>query len=149
MTILESQIESSLPLTYDENGETRGYFTGQKKSLTIATNYSIWEGRRGYVIAEYMVRGDPSGKESLYVSERTIGAEAKTETVLLKDCDLIEFDYLEKGLTKEDTKWVEQWGTTETEPGTVDIVPGRIRVHVRYRTWDHSVVIPVRVGAAT
>jgi len=137
--IMEGQIQSSLPLTFDDEGEPVEYFAGERKSLTVATNYSIWEGRKGYVVAQYVVRNDQSGKESLYVSETIIGTEGKNETVLLKDCDLIEFAYLEKGLTKESTKWVDQWSNADTGPE-------RIRVRVRSGTWDYSLVIPVRAG---
>jgi general secretion pathway protein J len=140
--IMEGQIQSLLPLTFDAEGERKGYFAGEKKSLTMATNYSIWKGRRGYVIAEYVVKEGPSGKESLYASEKTVGTEAKSETVLLNDCDVIEFGYLEKGLTKEEAKWVDQW--TSQDAG-----PERIKVHLKYQTWDYSLVIPVRVGGVT
>jgi type II secretion system protein J len=139
ISIMEGQIQSSLPLTFDDGGERREYFVGERKSLTVATNYSIWEGRKGYVVAQYAVRSEQSGKESLYASETIIGTEGKNETVLLKDCELIEFAYFEKGLTKEDTKWVDQWSNTDTGPE-------RIRVRVRSGNWDYSLVIPVRVG---
>jgi general secretion pathway protein J len=139
ISIMEGQIQSSLPLTFDDGGERKEYFMGERKSLTVASNYSIWEGRKGYVVAQYIVKNEQSGKESLYASETIIGTEGKNETVLLKDCDLIEFAYLEKGLTKESTKWVDQWSNTDTGPE-------RIRVRVRSGTWDYSLVIPVRVG---
>jgi general secretion pathway protein J len=139
MMILEGQIQSSLPLTFDEGGETKSYFVGTRKALTLATNYSIWEGRKGYVVAEYAVKDEPSGKESLEVAERTIGTERKLQAVLLENCDAIEFEYLEKGLTEGDTKWISDWSDEEKSPE-------RIRVHIRYRAWDYSLVIPVRVG---
>jgi general secretion pathway protein J len=140
--IMESQIQSSLPLIVSEGGEKSTYFSGGRKALTMATNYSAWDGRRGYLIAAYAVTDDQSGKESLSVSENTVGTEAKSETLLLKDCDVIEFSYLEKGLTKEDTKWIEEWKSEETEPQ-------KIKVRIKYRGWDYSLVVPLRVHGAT
>jgi general secretion pathway protein J len=140
--ILEAQIQSSLPLSTTEQAETTSYFSGGRKALTIATNYSVWDGRRGYVVAEYTVRGEPSGKESLFVTEKTVGMETGSETVLLKDCDSVEFSYLEKGLAEEDAKWVEEWSTEDTGPE-------RIKISIRYRAWKYSLVIPVRVVSKT
>jgi general secretion pathway protein J len=145
VAIIESQIQSMLPLTYNSDAETISYFAGDKKTLTMATNYSIWEGKRGYVVAEYTVKQESSGKESLYVSESTLGTEAKSETALLKDCEVIEFAYLQKGLTEEETKWVDQWVTEDTG----NAGPERIRVHFKYRSWDYSFVVPVRAGVKT
>jgi hypothetical protein len=142
MGLIESQIQSSLPLTFEEDGETTRYFAGEKKALTIATNYSLWAGGKGYIIAEYTVRENPSGKEDLYVSERTVGTEAKTETVLLRDLDAIEFFYLDRGLSEEDKKWVEDWTDEEKEPD-------RVMVRVKQKAWDYSLVIPIRVGGET
>ncbi len=137
--IMEAQIQSSMPLADTENKEElKSYFKGEKKTLTVATNYSIWDGRKGYLVADYRVETAPSGKETLLASERIIGTTATAETVLLKDYDLIEFNYLEKGLTTEETKWVEQWTREET-------VPDRVRLHLRFRGWDYSFVIPTRV----
>ena len=139
--ILESQIQSSLPLGVQEQGESHPYFSGGRKGLTVATNSSVWDGRRGYVVAEYVVRGEASGKESLFVTERSVGMEAGSETVLLKECDSVEFDYLEKGLTEDEAKWVGDWSSAEE-------APERIRVIIRYGPWNYSLVIPVRVGRA-
>jgi general secretion pathway protein J len=140
--ILEGQIQSSLPLVVKEDAQTKAYFSGGKKTLTLATNYSVRDGRRGYIVAEYTVRGDQSGKESLFLSERPVGAETGSEALLLKDCDSVEFGYLEKGLTEEEGKWVEEWSNDE-------VGPERIRVSIKLRDWGYSIVIPVRVGGGT
>jgi hypothetical protein len=142
LSIIDAQIQASIPLTFEEQGERKRYFIGEKKGLRLVTNYSIWAGRRGYVVTSYRIDYDAYGKQTLYASENVVGTTAMAETALLKGCDLIEFEYLEKGLTQGETKWVEQW--------TLDIpVPEKIRVHVRYRGWDHAVIIPTRVRGKT
>ena len=77
--VLDAQIQSHLPLAYEEEDYERYYFRGTNKTLRLATNYSIWSGGRGYVIVNYRVAaGDarrnwfscslcwPKGKWSLY-----------------------------------------------------------------------------------
>jgi prepilin-type N-terminal cleavage/methylation domain-containing protein len=140
--IISAQIQSSLPLTYDDNGNTKQYFEGDHKRMVLATNYSLLEGRKGYVVSEYVVKDDSSGKESLYSSENRMGTTSKSETLLLDGCDFVDFSYFEKGLTDSEDKWVEQWTST-------DATPEKIQVRFKYRGLDHSIVVPIRVRLAT
>ena len=86
--IIDSQIQSQILLTYrnEEAGEeTPGgyYFTGERDSLQISTNYSIWGGKRGYVIVTYNVLSEGTGKTALQASEHIIGVEETKDTTLL------------------------------------------------------------------
>jgi general secretion pathway protein J len=139
--IVSAQIESSTPLTFDDGGGTTGYFHGEHKGLTFATNYSLWEGARGYVIAEYSVRTE-AGKESLYASEHTVGIATKNETLLLPGCERIEFSYYRKGLTDQEDAWVDEWADT-------DVVPDKVRITFRHLGSDHSMTLPVRARGTT
>jgi len=140
--IVESQIQALLPLTVKEQAERKPNFSGDRKTLTISTNYSMWDGRKGYILAEYTVKSEASGRESLFLKEKPLGVETATEILLLKDCSSVEFAYLEKGLTKEDAKWIERWNSEET-------VPERIKIAIKFGAWNYSLVVPVRVGRET
>jgi prepilin-type N-terminal cleavage/methylation domain-containing protein len=138
--VVTAQIESFVPLTFDEDGETKAYFQGDRKALTLPTNYSLWVGSRGYVVAEYSVRAE-AGKESLYVAEHTVGTAGKNETLLLPSCERIEFAYYMKGLTVADDAWVEQW----TETGS----PEKVRITFTYLGRDYALTVPLRARGAT
>ena len=50
LNIIDSQIQSFVPLTYvSEDGTNKYYFSGERESMQFSTNYSIWGGERGYV----------------------------------------------------------------------------------------------------
>jgi hypothetical protein len=74
--IIDSQIQSQIPLTFEENGEKKYYFQGDKESLQFSTNYSLWGGQQGYVLVRYTVESDKTGKQFLAVSENIIGTNS-------------------------------------------------------------------------
>jgi type II secretory pathway component PulJ len=137
VSVIDAQIQSSMPLTFDEQGTRSNYFKGERYTLRFVTNYSLWGGRNGFVVVNYRVESDGRGKQTLIIGENVVGIGTPVETALLKDCDIIEFQYFEKGLTPDEAKWVDAWAQDLT-------VPERIWVHFRYRGWDHSVIIPTR-----
>ena len=55
LSIINAQIQSGLPVTFLDQGATKYYFKGDRNSLQLSTNYSIWGGQRGYVIVAYRV----------------------------------------------------------------------------------------------
>jgi general secretion pathway protein J len=136
--IIDSQIQSQIPLTYDEEGVRKYYFTGEKDSLQFATNYSIWGGQKGYVIVTYRVSSEGSGKPVLYASENIVGVEGSRETKLLDAFDNIYFEYFYKDPTAEEGNWVEQWTDSST-------IPEKIKVHLITGERDLSIIIPVRI----
>ena len=80
--IIDSQIQSYIPLKYEEDGNTKNYFKGEREFIQFSTNYSIWGGQRGYVVATYRVESDNSGKQFLSVSENVIGTAQNRATRL-------------------------------------------------------------------
>src|SRR4030042_1800886 len=48
LSLIDAQIQSQLPLTYEEARNRKYYFRGDGKALRFSTSYSIWSGRRGY-----------------------------------------------------------------------------------------------------
>ena len=117
LNIIDSQIQSLLPLTYDEEGTRKSHFTGSRESLQFSTNYSIWGVQKGYVIVSYNVSSEDTGKPVLYASENIVGMEDSRETKLLDSFDEIYFEYFYKDPTEEEGKWVEEWTDTVKIPG--------------------------------
>ncbi len=139
LSMIDSQIQSQIPLTYQEEEATKYYFTGERDSLQLSTNYSIWGGQKGYVIVTYSVSPEEEGKSVLYASENIVGVEETKETKLLDAFDDIYFEYFYKGPTDEVGNWVEQWTDTSK-------IPEKIKVHLMSGEKDLSLVIPVRIG---
>ena len=137
LNIIDSQIESEAPLTFNDDGETKLYFAGQRDSMRFATNYSIWGGESGYVVVNYKVEPDEDGKQSLSVSENVIGIDEERETKLFTGMDSIYFEYFYKGPTDENGSWVDTW-TEDT------LVPEKVKLHLVKGREDFSIIIPMR-----
>jgi|Deesub1362A_J573_1020465.scaffolds.fasta_scaffold00173_14 general secretion pathway protein J len=141
INIINSQVQSQVPLTYEEDGERRYYFEGNGESLQMATAYSIWNGQ-SICVVRYEVVSDEGDKKALKAYERIIrpseGAEDVMETELLSGADEIAFEYFYKGPTDEHGEWVDEW----PEEGTL---PDRLRLSISYNGSRFSMVIPVRV----
>jgi general secretion pathway protein J len=144
-SIIDAQIQSQILLTYqkeeaaEEETPEGYYFTGERDSLQLSTNYSIWGGQKGYVVVAYTVSSEGKGKTTLHASEHMVGVEETKETTLLDAFDDIYFEYFYKGPTDEVGNWVEQWTDTAT-------IPEKIRIHLIKGGKDLALVIPVRVG---
>ena len=137
LSIMDSQIQSQVPLSYDEGGGKKYHFRGDGKSLRLSTNYSIWDGGKGYVIVDYRVEADSAGNEILYASEEIPGIEGRRESRMI-DAAAISFDYFYKEPTEEEGKWLEA-----LPEGTA--IPEKIRLHVARKSGNLSLVFPVRV----
>src|SRR3990172_5022328 len=48
--VMDAQIQSHLPLTQAKDEFRKYYFRGDDKTMRVATSYSIWGGRQGFVI---------------------------------------------------------------------------------------------------
>jgi type II secretory pathway component PulJ len=138
ISAIDAQVESHIPLTYQDEGSKKYYFQGDKKSLRFSTNYSIWSGRQGYVIVTYKIEDDPGGQEFLSASEQVPGLEGRRESRLLK-ASLISFDYFLKESAEEQGNWVET-----LSDGLA--IPEKIRVHLTQGSKQSSLVFPVRAG---
>ncbi|MDD5712205.1 MAG: prepilin-type N-terminal cleavage/methylation domain-containing protein [Smithellaceae bacterium] len=93
LALMDAQLESQLPLTYTESGEKKYYFRGERDSLRVVSNYSMWNGSRCYVVATYRIAGDGRGGQNLYVSEQLFGVMPPRETLLLRSARDITFSY--------------------------------------------------------
>jgi len=138
LSIIDAQIQSQVPLTYEEEGNKLYYFRGEGKTLSFCTNYSIWGGQKGYVVVDYKVDRDNTGQEVLYAGERIPGLQGRRETRLMSASG-ISFEYYHKDLTEEQVKWMETLSS-----GTA--IPEKIRIHIMQGAKKFSLVFPVRVG---
>lgn len=139
--IVDSQIQSQIPLTFEENGEKKYYFQGEKESIQFATNYSLWGGQKGYVTVRYKVESDDTGKQFLAVSENIVGTDSSREARLFSAVDAIHFEYFFKGPTEEKGTWVDKWTDTSN-------VPEKVNLHIRYGEKDLSMIIPMRTSGS-
>ena len=137
LNIIDSQIQSAIPLTYDEEGIKKYYFKGEREFMQFSTNYSIWGGEKGYVITAYKVEPGDNGKQVLYASENIVGIEGKRKTKLFDTFEIIYFEYFFKDPTEEEGEWVEQWTDDVT-------IPEKVRLHLVEGTRDLSMIIPLR-----
>ena len=137
LSLIDSQIQSEIPLTIDEDGSRKYYFKGEKRTLLFPSNHSLWGGQMGYVVVTYSVVPDNRGKQTLWVSESIIGAENKIEAKLFESLDDISFQYFYKGPTDEQGSWVEQW-TDDTD------IPEKVSVRLVQGPRELSLVIPMR-----
>lgn len=134
--IIESQIMSEIPLSYEEDGNRRYYFQGEKDSVQFATTYSIWGNQKGYVLTSLKVGADSNGKRYLKAKESPLIGGIEAETVLFEGFDEIYFEYFYKDPTEEDGRWVREW----TEEGNM---PDRIRVVLISGRRDFSLILPL------
>jgi len=118
---LESQIHSAFSSTYDDQGEKKSRFVGEKDSLTFTSNYSIWRGVGGNSLVRYFIKTTEGGGDILYVEEQVLGTNAANEARLTKEYNSIKFEYyLENSV--DEAKWVEQWPEEEKK------LPRKIRI---------------------
>ncbi len=134
--IMDAQIQSQLPLTYEEEGVRINYFRGDKQTLRLATAHSLWGGRRGHVIVDYRVETGAGG-QSLMASEQTPGIEGSRETPLFTAVSEISFEYYHKDPAEEVGKWSGEWSDETT-------IPEAVRLYVRYGPKKYFFLFPVR-----
>lgn len=138
LALMDAQIQSQVPLTYEEDGKKRYYFSGDGKTLRFLTNHSIWGGQRGCVIVDYAVKADNTGKEVLYAGERVLGIEGRRDTRLI-DAAGISFEYFHKDPAEEQGKWLDMLSGES-------FIPEKVKVHILQGTKKLVLVFPVRVG---
>lgn len=134
--IIESQIMSEIPISYEEDGIKKYYFRGDKDHVQFTTTYSIRGGLRGYVLTTLSVDTDKGGKKLLKAKESPLISGIEAETLLFEGFDEIYFEYFYKDPTEEEGKWVSEW--TEDEN-----MPEKIRIGLKRAGRDFSLILPV------
>jgi general secretion pathway protein J len=137
--IIDSQIQSFSALSYnDDMGVKKYYFIGKRGLFQFSTNYSVWGGEKGYVVATYTVVPAENGKQVLFVTEHVVGLEQTRETKLFDHFDTIYFEYFYKDPTEETGNWVDEW--TEEES-----IPEKVRIHLVEGPKDLTLIVPLRI----
>ena len=146
ITILESQIQSEIPLTYYENAEKKYYFRGGRTFLDMATNYSLWGGEKGYVVVRYQVSQETDGRQTLWVKENIIGQENSRETRMLEQAAEFYFEYFIRDTSKdpqdEAGRWVDEWVDDAAVAATDKLE--KIKFHVRLEHSTLDWIIPLK-----
>ncbi|MBE0556374.1 MAG: prepilin-type N-terminal cleavage/methylation domain-containing protein [Proteobacteria bacterium] len=137
LSLIDAQIRSQLPLTYEAEGGRKYYFRGDGKTLRFPTSYSIWSGRKGYVIVDYRIEADGSGREFLSASEQVPGIEGQWNTPLL-EANGLSLDYFYRDPTEEEGTWRE---LLPEGP----IIPEKIRFRLTRGQEQLTLVFPVMV----
>jgi prepilin-type N-terminal cleavage/methylation domain-containing protein len=137
LTLIDSQVQSYIPLTYEDGENRKYYFKGERELMQFSSNYSIWGGEKGYVLVTYSVKSGDNGRQVLYASENVIGLEGTRETKLFDTFERIYFEYFFKDPTEEEGKWVEQW----TDDANT---PKKVKLHLIEGGRDLSLIIPLR-----
>jgi len=137
VSIFDAQIQSQIPLTYEEEGNKKYYFWGEPKNLRFATNYSVWGAQQGYLVVGYQIAPDNFGKEIMTATESVPGQEGHRDVRLI-EASSISFEYFRREPAEEQGRWVESMMEA-------DLIPERIRVHLTDGSKKLVLVFPVRV----
>lgn len=137
MSLISSQVQSQIPLTYDDEGEQKVYFKGSNDSLQFTTGYSLWGSNRGQVFVHYTVETDNNGKRFLKATEHLTALGREAGTRLFDNLDACSFSYFYKDPLEESGNWTEEWTDTLH-------VPHKVRLTFSYQQKDFSTIIPVR-----
>jgi prepilin-type N-terminal cleavage/methylation domain-containing protein len=135
LSILDSQLQSYMPLTYIEDGTEKPFFTGEKRFLRFATSYSVFRGVRGNALVEYRAESANGGYD-LNVMEGMLNTGFNKGTKLLEGFGDIYFEYLSESYPGEGF-WIEEW----TEEG----VPRLVRLHILGGRRNLLLYIVIRV----
>jgi len=136
--VIDAQVQSALPLLQNGDGVEKPFFSGGGESLSLATNYSLWGGEKGYVIVTYEVESEDNAKQALHITEQTYGIDNIQETTLLQACDEIRFFYFRHDMEGANEEWLEDW-TDETK------LPEKVMLVIRRGRTKTSLTMPLRV----
>lgn len=136
--VIDAQVQSCLPLRTEEGMEPQSSLKGQNDSLELATNYSLWKGRAGYVLAAYRIAPGEDGRQALSISEHTVGVEDLHEIRLLSGFDEMRFSYYATAAGESEGSWAETWAD-ET------LMPEKIRLVLKRGGRSMAMTIPLRV----
>lgn len=124
--IVMTQLQSSTPLTYDdEDGAKKYYLKGDATHLQFASNQSIWGGDKGCVIVSYRLESGDENRSILYASERSLDREEVQEVKLFDDLKTLSFSYFGRDATEEEGKWTEEWSDNTKYPEQIKVILSR------------------------
>ena len=138
VAILTAQLQSTVPLTYDEDGTKKSYFKGDAETLRFASGHSIWGENPETVIVSYRLELGGEGRWTLHAEEQGIGMEEIREeirkTALLDRMNQISFAYYGKGVAEEKGDWKTEW-TDDTS------IPEQVRITFRRDRQEETILV--------
>jgi type II secretory pathway pseudopilin PulG len=140
LDIIDAQLQSEVPLQYDEDDSRKFYFQGDMWSLQFPSTQSVRGSRSGCLLIAYQVFSEPGGP-ALYVYEQLMGMEEWSRTKLIDKADYIGFEYFSRDPAAGTESWTNAWN----EPSKL---PDKIRVSLRVNGRDLTRVFPLRARAA-
>ena len=151
VNLIEAQIESEISLSYEENGEKKYYFRGGRTTLDFSTNYSIWGGEKGFVVAGYRAVPEANGRWSLLARENIVGQENRREVRMLENLDEVRFEYFVRDTAKdprdEPGTWLEEWAEGADLPTSEKLE--KVRLFFRMNRKELAWIIPLRGRGGT
>ena len=140
VAILTAQLQSAVPLTYDEDGTKKSYFKGNAETLRFASGHSIWGENPETVIVSYRLELGGEGRSALHAEEQGIGMEEIREEIrkaaLFDRMSQISFAYYGKGVAEEKGDWKTEW-TDDTS------IPEQVRITFRRDRQEETILVPL------
>ncbi len=139
LDIMDAQLQSELPLQYDNDQGRRFHFRGDRWSLHFPSSHSVRGGRAGCMMVAYQVFSDPGmpGRSALYVYEKLMGIDEWSRVKLLDRIDYSGFEYFSPNPAAADESWLYEWNDPES-------LPEKIRITLRVDGRDLTRVFRFR-----
>ncbi|MBF0566542.1 MAG: prepilin-type N-terminal cleavage/methylation domain-containing protein [Nitrospirae bacterium] len=118
--LINSQLQSFVPLMYNDLGNKKYYFKGDEKSITFLTTVSIWGRHYGLILATYTVE-NKDGNHYLVAEEESLYSKESRTTVLLSGFKDISFNYLVKKATATESEWTQDIDYSDVAPDVVNL----------------------------
>ncbi|MBF0317680.1 MAG: type II secretion system protein [Nitrospirae bacterium] len=143
LRIIESQLQSFIPLKYGEVGKDGVYyFKGQEDSMSFVSSVSLWGRQGGIILVTYeVVRDRGNDTSSLVIQEESAYSGERRSTVLLKNFKEISFNFFTKKPADKDG----DWGRSVENS---DNVPLLISLFAESTNFKIELMVPVRARAS-
>ncbi|MHB8108953.1 MAG: prepilin-type N-terminal cleavage/methylation domain-containing protein [Syntrophorhabdaceae bacterium] len=138
-SLMDSQIQSAIPLSREDDEAGGFFFEGSADTVKFASNYSLLEGQRGYVIATYKAVSEGDAGYVFSVSENNIGVENSKDMRVIEGMREIRFEFFRKESESEgvEGQWVSEWAEER-------LFPRKIRISLTFPDRKIVLTIPVR-----
>ncbi len=132
--VIQSQIESFIPVMFRSDGKRFYYFEADENGFFFPSSVSLWGRERGIVLIRYDIVEEEEGRGlSLTIRERNIiDRENERETVLLRELDDISFSFLTVADVNGEGEWVDTIEEAESLPEliAIKIVDGHFNIEI-------------------
>lgn len=134
--VIESQLQSFVPMMYSDNGSTKKfyYFKGSSDEFVFVSNVSAWGRDRGIVAVKYAV--NPDG--DLVLTEWDMLKDNKRSIVLLKNMKSMSFNFTVKKPEDIDAK-------TETTVDKTDYLPEYVQISSPI--FENDINVPIMANS--